>query len=232
VAEEFASKGDAAKQPLVAAVMGGYGVAAEPGADYDFDYEKVDTRTLIRFHHDRMAGLLAGKPDILLFETISSLKEVRAIAQMLSEWKSSVGNASLPQVWLACSCRLSDDEKSVTACGDPWEETVRCVDEAEDISAFGINCTWPSICKDLLLEASRFTSKPLIAYPNNGVWHKGEQTWVPAAPEQFAQACCEIYNACHDGLDLVAGGCCCTGPADIQALAHAIRDGKEDGTAK
>lgn len=223
VVEDFAAKkGVGSSRPLVAAAIGGYGVAAEQGADYDFDYSQVDMHTLVDFHRRRVTALLAGKPDILLFETISSLKEVHAIVKMLLELKACAGNPPLPEVWLACACRIDEEGKSLTCCGDSWKETVQAVEASEEITAFGINCTWPSHTTALLKEASSLTQKPLIAYPNNGTWHKDKQEWLKAAPAQFAEAVCEAANTSPKLNLLALGGCCCTGPADIEALAKAV----------
>eukprot|EP00931_Biecheleriopsis_adriatica_P010289 TRINITY_DN111376_c0_g1_i1.p1 TRINITY_DN111376_c0_g1~~TRINITY_DN111376_c0_g1_i1.p1 ORF type:complete len:336 (-),score=53.57 TRINITY_DN111376_c0_g1_i1:289-1296(-) len=224
VVNEFASQSNKSTPPLVAAVMGGYGVAAEPGADYDFDYDKVDMQTLVEFHRQRTSHLLAGEPDILLFETLTSFKEIRAIAEMLSLWKESSENAPLPEVWLACACRIGENGETLTGCGDSWKETLRFMNEIDEVSAVGINCTWPPICSALLQEAAQLTSKPLVMYPNNGTWHKDVMTWVPAAPEQFAKTVREMHDAISDLNVIAVGGCCCTGPEDIHALANVFHE--------
>lgn len=228
VVQRFAAREGLAQPPLVAAVIGPYGTAIEAGADYDFDYDRVDMQTLVDFHRRRTHALLAGQPDILIFETIPSLKEVRAIAQMLSE---TVIDAPC-SIWLSCACRVNADTvECTTSCGDSWEETVKAADAAI-FQAVGVNCTWPPYCQSLLQAASQWTEKPLVVYPNNGTWSKQEQQWLQAAPEDFAttmdEMCytCNADPTCHgkETLRILAmGGCCCVGPADIRALALALR---------
>merc|ERR1740121_1788158 len=218
-------KGTDVKRPLVAAVIGPYGTAAEAGADYDYDYENlVDEPTLIHFHKRRVSVLLSGRPDILLFETMPSLKEMKAIAQMLSEWRAEETCSPLPTAWLACSCKVdAESGKCTTACGDLWEDTVKFLDSAEVFTAIGVNCTWPVYCKKLLEEGQKHTSKKWIVYPNNGSWDKDAQQWLPGEPEQFDDTICDICGLPDLNL-LAVGGCCCVGPADIEAVAKSFKN--------
>jgi len=200
---EFAAADD---RHVVAAVLGPYGAAAERGADYCFDYSTVDVETLKYFHRRRATVLLEAKPSVLLFETLSSLKELQAIVAVLDELE--VNNA-----WVAFTCGAN----GVTAIGDAWCDIVRLANSSARIEAIGVNCCAPPIAHAALLEARSLTRKPLIAYPNNATWDKETLKWEMGTPEEFARWCERLTSVAK-----VVGGCCGSAPADIAKLTHVL----------
>jgi len=72
---------DRQRAPAVAAVLGPYGAAAESGGDYDYDYSKVDLATLKAFHKQRATVLAEAGADVLLFETMTCMKAIKAVLE-------------------------------------------------------------------------------------------------------------------------------------------------------
>jgi homocysteine S-methyltransferase len=195
-----------ARGPLVAAVIGPF-AAAVSTSEYDFDYTKVDEEKLMDFHRRRVSVLAAARPDILLFETLSSVKELNAICTLLSE-------LALP-AWVSFTC--GSDHK--TATGDAWADVVRVADESPHIHAIGVNCTPMENIEELLQSARKLSKKHLIAYPNNGVWCKEKVAWEAGSSKSFAE-----WGQKTSSLASVLGGCCCVGPSEIKSLSRALCD--------
>lgn len=90
------------------------------------------------------------------------------------------------------------------------------------IVAFGINCTPPSLCEELISEARKITSKPIVVYPNRGEdWNAEKKEWIPstgATDEDFINYILRWKKA---GANLF-GGCCQTTPATVRAIAKVL----------
>jgi homocysteine S-methyltransferase len=70
----------------VAASVGPYGATLHDGSEYRGDYG-VDQEFLEQFHRPRLATLVAAEPDYLAVETIPSVLEAKALANVLSEFE-------------------------------------------------------------------------------------------------------------------------------------------------
>jgi homocysteine S-methyltransferase len=119
--------------------------------------------------------------------------------------------------WLSYQCR----DGATTAAGEPIAEAVALASDAPGVFAVGINCTAPRHVPALLAAAGRATTKPLVAYPNDGdTWDAQDRRWIAAdARGRFDPAAVASWA----GLGAAwLGGCCGTGPADIAALAAAL----------
>ncbi len=199
---------------LVAASVGPYGAVLANGAEYTGDYELGDAtaaRTALRdFHLPRAEVLAAAGPDLLAIETIPSVVEAEALVDVLD----ALGD--LP-AWVSFSCRdgarLSD--------GTPLEDVVSIVTSSPQVVAVGVNCTPPAFVPELLRRARAVTDTTLVAYPNRGgTWDATAKTWTgDAVPEGFGTLALDLQAT---GARLI-GGCCGTGPSDIEAIAASVR---------
>ena len=94
--------------------------------------------------------------------------------------------------------------------------TLRTAASIPGVIAVGVNCCAPTSVGPALAEAP---AVPLVAYPNTGerwdattrTWHGGAAPLADGAPSWVAA-----------GARLV-GGCCRSTPADIAAIAAAVR---------
>ncbi|KAI8924717.1 Homocysteine S-methyltransferase [Entophlyctis helioformis] len=242
---------------LVAASVGSYGALLANGAEFTGDYGPgVTLESLAASHRQRVRVLLDAsvddavggepgvQPDLVLFETIPSLLEAQAIAQLCSEWHEQAGGQPLvlPPVWVSFSCR-----DGATVChGEPIEACVDALATHHAVQGIGVNCTAPqhvaSLVKRIrdrlalhdralaggMAEGTTAEGKAacrVVCYPNSGeTWVAAERGWRDttggsAAPDGWA-AMAQAWVAA--GADAV-GGCCRTTPAHIGALAAALR---------
>ncbi|MDP9184737.1 MAG: homocysteine S-methyltransferase [Actinomycetota bacterium] len=208
------SAADGAGRPvLVAASVGPYGAVLADGSEYTGRYHlgerSAAVAALREFHRPRAEVLAAAEPDLLAVETIPSIAEAEALADVLPP-------LGIP-AWVSFSCgdgeRLND--------GTLFGQAVDVVATIPGVVAVGVNCTPPADVAPLLRIARSRTDKPLVAYPNRGAtWDAASKSWVgDAVPEGFGPLARSLRDA---GARLV-GGCCGSGPADIHDVAAALR---------
>lgn len=195
--------------PLVAASIGSYGAFLADGSEFSGDYGLTLTQ-LTDFHRPRLELLASSPADLIAFETIPSKLEGQAVVRLLEEFPQTAA-------WISFSCR----NESQVCHGEPFTECVAMADTCDQIVAVGLNCTAPRFVESLLQSGLGHTKKPLVAYPNSGeIWDSASHSWL-SEPDaiRFGLAARLWYES---GARLI-GGCCRTIPADIAAIADALR---------
>lgn len=202
-------------RPLVATSVGPYGAVLADGSEYRGDYD-VSLSDLVRFHRERLAVLVDAGVEVLAVETLPSLVEARAVVEAIASWPSLTA-------WVSFSAR---DGRQVSD-GTSAAECAAWLDLQPQVVAVGVNCTAVENVTPLLHELGSATSLPLVAYPNSGeVWDAERRRWrgTPmslAPPRSPRHVLTEEWYAA--GARLI-GGCCRTGPADVQAISATLRD--------
>ena len=189
-------------RPLIAASIGPYGAFLADGSEYRGRYGLSESE-LKSFHRPRLEVLAKSGADLLAFETIPSLGEALALAELLTEYPSLCA-------WLSFSCQ----DGSRNCEGQLVAECAAALQPFTQIAALGVNCTRPEPIASLLRFMAANTDKPLLAYPNSGERYDAvAKTWLGSA-EAFAAQSRSWYEA---GARLI-GGCCRTTPDDIAQL--------------
>ena len=192
-------------RPFIAASVGPYGAYLAHGEEYIGNYG-LTRRELMDFHRPRMKVLIDAGADILACETIPSLIEAQALAELLKEF---------PEIsaWISFSAR---DEKHNSE-GQAFADCVELLEDNPQIAALGINCTSPKYIESLIRSAKKVTDKPILTYPNSGETYSAEkQNWNgDPVYESFGEQARDWYAA---GARLI-GGCCRTTPEDIKGIA-------------
>ena len=197
-------------RPLVAASLGSYGATLPGAAEYTGALGSIGDDELARFHAERLAVLREGA-DLVAFETISSLREARAIARVLA--RAAPGLSA----WVSFTCR----DARTCGSGDALVDCAAAIADAPGLVAIGINCSAPAIVEPALAGLARATALPLAAYPNAGeTWASGRYCGARMEPEAFTALARRWWSA---GARLV-GGCCRTTPAHVAALARLRAD--------
>ncbi|GAA3802363.1 homocysteine S-methyltransferase [Sphaerisporangium flaviroseum] len=198
---------------IVAASIGPYGAYLANGAEYTGDYD-LDEDGLVDWHRPRWDVLANSGADLLACETIPSYPEARAIARLLE--RTPHVNA-----WVSFSCRdgehLSD--------GTPLQECAALFAGNPQVVAVGINCTAPSLVKNLI---GHIDGSPIVVYPNSGeIWDAENHRWLGLAdPVEFGAAAREWRDA---GASFI-GGCCRTTPEHIRQIRASLEASAPTGT--
>ncbi len=199
-------------RPLVAASIGPYGAMRADGSEYRGGYG-LSRQALKDFHRPRLALLARSGADLLACETLPSLEEALALAELLDELRRAPDLAGLG-AWISFSCR----DEAHTCEGQRLADCAAALEGFAGVLALGVNCTAPQHVAALLDSARPFTTKPLLAYPNAGErYDPVAKVWQPdpaCAHRPLAEMAMDWERA---GARLI-GGCCRTTPQDISAL--------------
>lgn len=191
---------------MVAASLGPYGAVLADGSEYSGDYP-LSEEALADFHRPRVKAALEGQPDLVLFETIPSEVEARAILRLCAEW------TAVPFV-----VTFSTRDEAHVAHGERFADAARLVAGARNVLAVGVNCLPPERVVPLLASA-RGLRVPLVASPNSGeTWEASTRRWVGSPVGDFSALVSRYLEA---GARVV-GGCCRTRPSDIAAARRII----------
>jgi len=186
----------------VAASVGPIGALRADGSEYTGAYG-LTLEELRHRHRRRLRTLADAGADLLAIETIPSELEVEAVALELD-------GLGLPAFF-----SLSADSTGFASAGS-LARALRAAASAAGVLAVGVNCCAPETVLPALAEAPGI---PLLAYPNTGEqWDAATRTWR-GATAPLADAAPDWVAA---GARLV-GGCCRSTPADIAAIAAAVR---------
>jgi homocysteine S-methyltransferase len=197
-------------KPFVAASVGPYGAFLADGSEYRGNYG-LSERELMDFHRPRMRALIEAGADMLACETIPSLIEAQALANLLREFPAI-------SAWISFSAR---DERNISE-GQALADCVKQLEKHPEIVAIGVNCTSPKYIPSLIGAAKQVTEKPILVYPNSGETYNAEKNnWNgDRVMDSFGEQARQWYKA---GARLI-GGCCRTTPEDIQVIASWARD--------
>ncbi|RVE56643.1 hypothetical protein OJAV_G00223310 [Oryzias javanicus] len=153
--------------PLVAGSIGWYGAYLHDTSEYTGTFaEKMTVEELKDWHRPQVEGLLAAGADLLAFEMIPSIKEAKAVVELLAEFPDS-------SAWLSFSCK---DEKHISD-GSTFAEAVEVASRSAQLLAVRVNCCSPTVVEPLLDSASSQLSPDTswVEYPNSGWEYDSEQ---------------------------------------------------------
>lgn len=165
-------------------------------------------------HEAMIRALLDSGVDFILIETIGSLREAIAAAE--------VAQRLAPGRWIICFLTKSVGPPGVLLDGDT---IIDALDAVRGAAAIGVNCIPPAAVERNLhlmrsLLGNDAGSPRLIAYANTGSL-EDDGTWLEtdaANPETYANYALRWVDA---GASII-GGCCGTSPATIRAIRQRL----------
>ena len=155
-------------------------------------------------------ALIEGGADILLLETATNLRSVRAVLAAEATAARIFGRRTAVMLSV-CPCR----EPGKLLSGESFEDLVSAAESSPTVVTLGINCSngFRSLEENISILNS-LTDRPLSIHPNAGI--------APdfLSPEEFADCMASMIRR-HPAIR-VAGGCCRTTPAHISALRQSF----------
>ena len=187
---------------LVAASVGPYGAFLADGSEYRGRYG-VSAARLRDFHGPRLELLAAAGPDVLAVETVPDADEAAVLVELLDE-------LAVP-AWFCYSV-----SGGRTNAGQTLEQAYAVLAGSTSVVAAGVNCSAQSEVLGALEAAAAATGLPGIAYPNRGgAWDGVAKQWVGPTGLDLT-----LVTSWRQAGARFIGGCCGTGPSDIEALAR------------
>tara|TARA_B100000902_G_scaffold377353_1_gene409493 strand:+ start:9834 stop:10730 length:897 start_codon:yes stop_codon:yes gene_type:complete len=177
-------------------IVGSFGPFASylsDGSEYTGIYKNGDDE-IKKFHLENLEIINKLDIDIILFETIPCLREVKIINDLLEVLRK--------EVWISMTCnndlKLRDKSSLKKAC--------EILSKSKKVTTIGLNCFNPIIMKKAITKLKKFTDKKILVYPNSGekfnsktkTWHgvnninnKELSTWINEQPDIIG-GCCRI----------------------------------------
>jgi homocysteine S-methyltransferase len=162
----------------------------------------------------RIARILAQEVDLVIAETLTTVREGVAAARAAAE-------VGLP-IWISWNLRL---DAPVLRGGETLASAAHAVAQLP-VEGLMVNCVPTSLVKPAIEQLRAATDRPLGAYANSCEFAPSQEaldacTVGVMSPEEFAAASEQWVAA---GATFI-GGCCDTNPAYIAALARRWRTG-------
>lgn len=207
--DDYLNECKQSKTLLIAGSIGPYATLLADGSEYRGDYQLTHNE-YATFHRPRVRALIEAGIDFLSIETIPSVSEVKSQLKLLTEF---------PTITAYFSFNLRDTEHLCD--GTPLSEFMNEVNAQPQIIAIGINCIALEKVSGALKTLKNLTDRPLLVYPNSGeIYDPITKTW----------SCHNNKDRLVDHIDewiklgaKMIGGCCRTGPLDIQQIAEKLK---------
>lgn len=206
--DRFAAESGDRRKRFVAASVGPYGATLHDGSEYHGNYG-LTVAELRSFHEARFAVLSESTADVLACETIPSLDEARALAEVLRQHPTT-------DAWFS----FTSPDGVHTARGEKLVDCARFLDGEDKVIAVGVNCVHPRVVETAIRELIAGTDRPIVVYPNSGErWDIVERKWTGVPDNESLATLAPSWV--ESGASIV-GGCCRTGPKEIAGLAKAL----------
>ncbi|XP_028301026.1 uncharacterized protein LOC114462417 [Gouania willdenowi] len=205
------------RRVLVAGSIGPYGAFLHNGSEYSGAYaDRMSIEELKDWHRPHINCLVAAGADLIAFETIPSIKEAKAVVDLLREFPNS-------KAWLSFSCK----DAQCISDGSLFADAVQVACRSLQLLAVGVNCCPAADVEPLLQSAKSQLSQHAswVVYPNSGEWDAEKGMWQTSGrTSAWAPALSHMWV--EQGAALI-GGCCQVGPDHIEELRIQLKGGKE-----
>jgi 5-methyltetrahydrofolate--homocysteine methyltransferase len=216
VCDEFEAK-ISGKPRFVAGVLGPTTKTASISPDVnDPGFRNISFDELVSGYTEAIRGLLDGGADILMVETIFDTLNAKAALFAIEQYFEQ----HQVRVPVMISGTITD-ASGRTLSGQTTEAFWNSLSHSRPLS-IGLNCALGGdLMRPYVEELSRVASVYVSAHPNAGLPNPLSETGYDETPEYTAKVVKEFATS---GFLNIAGGCCGTTPAHIQAIAEALKD--------
>ena len=175
---------------------------------------KLSFHETFELYKQQISALAAAKPDLILLETFSDIKELKIAVMAAREV------CSLP-----IQAQLTYSASGTTISGTP-PEVAAAVLEPLQVEIIGANCSLgPEGLLSIVQRLSRSVGSEIFLsiLPNAGLPEiVAGKTFYRATPQELARFSKKFVQL---GVNLI-GGCCGTRPEHIKAIAKAVKNNK------
>lgn len=215
--------------------LGSYGAGLHDGSEYTGSFLDVNSSEAqaeierkIRYYHEYRIKIITCQNcdsekafDILAFETIPALAEVKIILNLMKNYPKI-------RYYISSQCNYSG-----LSHGEKFDQLVDLIESesqnSPNLIGYGVNCVRKSVVEPFLQEIQKYRAShtnhknlTIFLYPNVGqTWNGQTHTWEDLDQTDTSKHWLDVVKTFD--FDFVIGGCCGTGPEGIQALAEKVR---------
>lgn len=213
-AEEYTAK-DPSKPRFVAGAMGPLNKTLSLSPDVNNPgFRAVTFDEVVAAYYEQVSGLVDGKVDILLVETIFDTLNAKGAIYAIKKYFRETGKKELP---IMISGTITD-ASGRTLSGQTLEAFYISVMHSKPLS-IGLNCALGALeMRGHIEELSQIASCYVSAYPNAGLPNPmGEYDQQPHETAEF------MKDWANEGFVNIVGGCCGTTPDHIRQIAEQVK---------
>ena len=189
-------------------IVGSFGPFAsyDPNAsEYVGKYNSTDD-DIKNFHLNNINIIEETDLDIILYETIPCLREIKVLSKVLSQTNK--------EIWISITCNENIEFRD----GSSFKEACKIISQIEQISTLGINCFSPLLVEKALKKLKKYSNKKTLVYPNSGEkYNPKDKYW--SGKNEFNNLM--IKNWLSLSPDII-GGCCRVGYNNIKKMREEI----------
>jgi homocysteine S-methyltransferase len=189
-------------------IVGSFGPFAsyDPKAsEYVGKYNSTDD-DIKNFHLNNINIIEETDLDIILYETIPCLREIKVLSKVLSQTNK--------EIWISITCNENIEFRD----GSSFKEACKIISQIEQISTLGINCFSPLLVEKALKKLKKYSNKKTLVYPNSGEkYNPKDKYW--SGKNEFDNLM--IKNWLSLSPDII-GGCCRVGYNNIKKMREEI----------
>ena len=189
-------------------IVGSFGPFAsyDPNAsEYVGKYNSTDDE-IKNFHLNNINIIEETDLDIILYETIPCLREIKILSKILSQTNK--------EIWISITCNENIEFRD----GSSFKEACKIISQIEQITTMGINCFSPLLVEKALKELKKYSNKKTLVYPNSGEkYNPKDKYW--SGKNEFNNLM--IKNWLSLSPDII-GGCCRVGYNNIKKMREEI----------
>ena len=189
-------------------IVGSFGPFAsyDPNAsEYVGKYNSTDDE-IKNFHLNNINIIEETDLDIILYETIPCLREIKVLSKVLSQTNK--------EIWISITCNENIEFRD----GSSFKEACKIISQIDQITTLGINCFSPLLVEKALKKLKKYSNKKTLVYPNSGEkYNPKDKYW--SGKNEFNNLM--IKNWLSLSPDII-GGCCRVGYDNIKKMREEI----------
>ena len=189
-------------------IIGSFGPFAsyDPNAsEYVGEYNSTDDE-IKNFHLNNINIIEETDLDIILYETIPCLREIKVLSKVLSQTNK--------EIWISITCNENIEFRD----GSSFEEACKIISNIENVTTMGINCFSPLLVNKAINKLKKYSNKKTLVYPNSGeIYNPKDKFW--SGKNDYNNLM--IKNWLSLSPDII-GGCCRVGFDNIKNMRKEI----------
>ena len=189
-------------------IVGSFGPFAsyDPNASEYVGKYNSSNDEIKNFHLNNINIIEETDLDIILYETIPCLREIKILSKILSQTNK--------EIWISITCNENIEFRD----GSSFKEACKIISQIEQITTMGINCFSPLLVEKALKELKKYSNKKTLVYPNSGEkYNPKDKYW--SGKNEFNNLM--IKNWLSLSPDII-GGCCRVGYNNIKKMREEI----------
>ena len=189
------------KEIKIVGSFGPYASYDPEASEYIGEYDSTDIE-IKKFHLNNIRIIEETDLDIILYETIPCLREIKILSEALSH--------STKEIWISITC----NEEMEFRDGSSFKDACEIISKIEKITTMGINCFSPLLVKKAIDLLKKYSNKKILIYPNSGeIYNPKERFWT--GNNEFNNSMIKNWLSLYPDI---IGGCCRIGYDDIKKM--------------